>query len=228
MALAPVEALMNSIQGYVDRKYPGWNPDAALRYLPIMEHLDRSFPGRVLDVGSAGEGRSLYWGRKVFEVDLRLCPRSDRDGLSLITGSGLALPFKDGCFDAVVSSDVIEHLRPEDRPRFLSEMIRVAQREFVLGVPCGLASHRAEEDVDRIYRKKNGESHAWLREHLAFGLPEENRLGEEIRSSARQQGKGASMRIQGNTNLRLWKWIFSQYFARGPRAARLIRCGCLL
>jgi SAM-dependent methyltransferase len=223
MAPAPREALLKRIRSYIDRRYPGWNLDAALRYLPVAEHLDSSDAARVLDVGSAGEGLSLYWKRKVFELDLRIRRRTERESLCPVAGSGLALPFRNGSFDVVVSLDVLEHLRPEDRPTFVSEMIRVAQRECVLGVPCGLASHRAEEEVDRIYRQKNGESHLWLREHLLYGLPEADRLSEEIRSCARGQGKGACVRIQGNTNLRLWKWLFRQYFAGGPRTARFIR-----
>lgn len=41
------------------------------------------------------------------------------------------LPFKDGQFDAGISSDVLEHLMPEDVPRAVSEMSRVVKRHMV-------------------------------------------------------------------------------------------------
>jgi SAM-dependent methyltransferase len=41
------------------------------------------------------------------------------------------LPFEDGAFDLAYSSSVIEHIAPERRPRFASELRRVARGWYV-------------------------------------------------------------------------------------------------
>ena len=45
-------ALRKQIQEYIENRYPKWNLDAALRYLPVAAHLERSGAEQVLDVGS--------------------------------------------------------------------------------------------------------------------------------------------------------------------------------
>ncbi len=49
-------------------------------------------------------------------------------------GSVLALPFPDGSFDTLVSTDCLEHLAPEDVARALVEMHRVCRRNLFLCV----------------------------------------------------------------------------------------------
>ncbi|MEW6443336.1 MAG: methyltransferase domain-containing protein [bacterium] len=224
------DSLFEAIHRRIERRYPGWNPDAALRYLPVAQALGRSGPAaRVLDVGSAGEGLSRYWDGTAFELDLRMPQGPGEAGPSRrrVLGSGLALPFRDGAFDAVVSSDVLEHLAPEDRPSLVGEMLRVGRRQIVLAVPCGQASREAEAEVDRVHRDRHGPSHAWLEEHLRHGLPDEEDVLHAIRSRALALGKEASIRVEGNTNLALWRWLFRRYFGAGPRGARLMRDGLL-
>jgi hypothetical protein len=216
-------AFVKLIQGHIDRKYPKWNLDAALRYLPVAQHLSHSTPKGVLDVGSAGAGLSLYWGHKTIGLDLQIDPAEVGPVTTPIKGSGSALPFRDQSVDVVVSSDVLEHIPPEDRTQVLSEMLRVASKEVVIAVPCGRASHLAEIEVNDIYRNKTGASHPWLKEHLLYGLPEASALEEEIRSIASRSGRAVSVVVKDNTNLRVWRFLFRYYFGGGPRTARLIR-----
>ncbi|WP_164487422.1 methyltransferase domain-containing protein [Pseudomonas chlororaphis] len=49
-------------------------------------------------------------------------------------GSVLSLPFTDGQFDTVVSTNCLEHLRPEDVPTALREMYRVSARYVFLQI----------------------------------------------------------------------------------------------
>jgi len=79
-------------------------------------------PRRLLDVGSA-DGPSVSWMRgdhERFAVDLD--PRGLTPG-SGICASAVALPFRDGSFDAVGAFDVIEHCRSEDE--VVAELSRV-------------------------------------------------------------------------------------------------------
>lgn len=216
-------ALSGALQAHIEGRFRGWNLDAALRYLPIASYLDRHRAKTVLDVGSGDRGLSLYRRRRTIALDLRLETVSPSALLCPVRGSVLALPFPDRSVDAVVCSDVLEHLAPGRRPEALSEMVRVAQRHLILGVPCGPLAERAERSVNRLHAERTGEPHAWLREHLAHGLPAVETLAVQIRSAADSHGRRADLEVAKNVNLRLWRWLYRRYVGGGPRTARLIR-----
>jgi len=217
------DALRKRCKGYIDSRYPNWNLDAALRYLPIAEHLNRSDMNQVLDVGSGGAGLSLYWGRKTIALDLSITAPLAASLTVPVIASATALPFRDRSIEVIVSADVLEHLPRSDRTRMLSEMIRVSSSQVILAAPCGRRAHMAEVDVERIYREKKGAPHPWLREHLAHGLPDEAEVQESLRSLARQDCRMARIQVQKNTNLRLWHWVFRCYSGGGPRTSHFIR-----
>jgi len=217
------DILRKRVQGYIDTRYPNWNLDAALRYLPVAEHLTRSGAQQVLDVGSGGAGLSLYWGRRTIALDVSLPHALQGSLIRPVLGTATTLPFRDRSIEVIVSCDVLEHIPRADRLEALSEMLRVARRQVIRAAPCGRLAQQAEEEVAQVYREKTHEDHPWLREHLDHGLPDATELETTIRSLAEAQGRPASIQIQKNTNLRFWKWVFRHYFGGGPRKARLIR-----
>lgn len=84
-----------------------------------------SLRGRVLDVGAGGNELATTYEEYVPEsgeylaVDVEPAPGID------VVGDGGELPFADDCFDAVVLSAVLEHLRPTSVPDVLDEAYRV-------------------------------------------------------------------------------------------------------
>ncbi len=101
----------------------------ALRVLPPVAGWS------VLDVGcGTGTGLVPYveagcsaTGVEVSPVmfDKAMARLGDRAGLHLTDGE--ALPFEDGAFDLVLTSMVLHEIPAEARPRFVSEMARVAR-----------------------------------------------------------------------------------------------------
>lgn len=214
--------LLGPIKGYIDSRYPQWKLDAALRYLPVADHLKRSGHCQVLDVGPGDLGLSQYWGCPTIGVDLSV-PACWRESLMQpVLGSGAALPFKDRSMDAVVCVDVLEHIPEENRSKVISELIRVSGRDLILAVPCGDSSQRTDSKLEEVFERKTGTLHPWLREHLAYGLPEAGALAEEILSLARKQGRTAHTREKKNVNLVFWHGAYHLYFAGTPKIQRLI------
>lgn len=100
-------------------------------------------PGRILDVG-CGMGalvrELLKQGADAYGIDVSPIATASCNRFTpgrFHAGSVLALPFPDGSFDTLISTDCLEHLAPEDVPRALHEMHRVCRRNLFLCVATG-------------------------------------------------------------------------------------------
>lgn len=112
--------------------------------------LERWRPESVLDVGC-----SLGWTVEFFgmhgvravgvDVSRVAVQRGRRMGRDVRVGSAAALPFEDGAFDVVLSTDCLEHLRPEDARGSVHELARVARRGVAIKV-------NPREDRNRLWK----------------------------------------------------------------------------
>jgi ubiquinone/menaquinone biosynthesis C-methylase UbiE len=96
--------------------------------------------GSVIDIG-CGEGflvaELLALGIDAFGLDISavVVGRSNsRWPGRFFEGSVLSMPFTDGSFDIVVSTDCMEHLAPADVPKALREMYRISSRYVFLQI----------------------------------------------------------------------------------------------
>ncbi len=134
----------------------GWSRGMRTMSAALLDPIAATRPTwRILDVG-CGTGATLAWlrrfpGASIVGLDysadaLRFC-QSTRNR-ALVQGSALELPFPDGSFDLVVSTDVLQHLPNPDGDRVaLRETYRVLDRggyvyirtnsRFGLGSPSG-------------------------------------------------------------------------------------------
>lgn len=160
------------------------------RHLAVINELERLRAERplmsVLDFGGAdgalGRALDLYGLADHYEVtvaDIDLSQATLRRpirALASIDPDG-KLPFADGSFDVVASSDVFEHIPPEARPRWATELHRVSRGGQVHTMPCDSADGRfASTAADRRfaawYTNRFGEPERWTEEHLAMGTPQ--------------------------------------------------------
>jgi hypothetical protein len=151
-------------------------PDTIERHLIVAELLGA--PARVLDIGGLpGQLNRYLPASKVVSANVS----EPTDVLIPVD----RLPFTDASFTATTSLDVLEHVPPDGRARFVSEMLRVTEQRSVLCCPLGSPEHDAlEAEVDAFYREITGDGHPWLREHLQYGLP----TLESIRSAFEEAG----------------------------------------
>ena len=100
----------------------------------------------ILDVGCGG-GRHYFCNYgKVVGIDpvLELLQIAKTIYDEVYHASALALPFADGSFDYVVSSDVIGHIPAEDKDKLFAEMYRVLK-------PSGRTVHVIETDANNCW-----------------------------------------------------------------------------
>lgn len=186
-------------------EYPGavWTAfDRYSRYGALARALRASLgPGRwrVLDVGDGSGHLSAFDdGLDAVALDLHM-PPDPLPGAVRVVGDGARLPWADGTFDAVVSSDTLEHVPPGARPAFVAELGRVSRDMVVLAAPFdtpGVAG--AEELVRRFALLATSRPQEQLEEHLEHGLPD-----LDVTREAMAVG-GAEVVAAGNGNLFDW------------------------
>jgi hypothetical protein len=159
-----------------------WQPDKWDRLLTVAELAGPH--GRVLDVGGRGrELGSLLGADRVTSLNVA-------EPADVVVPAG-PLPFPDGAFGVVTSSDVLEHIPPAARPGHVAELVRVASHRVVLGVPCGSPQKRAaERELAAWLAQHHGARLAFLDEHLAHGLP----APEEVLAWARAAAPDGTVR----------------------------------
>lgn len=138
-------------------------PDTWERHLIVADLVGA--PAQLVDVGGLpGQLESFLPSTRVLAVNVT-------EPADLIVEPE-RLPFADATFEASTSLDVLEHILPPDRARFVAEMLRVTSRRAVLCCPLGTPEHEAaEHEIQEWYRSVAGSDHPWLAEHLGHGLP---------------------------------------------------------
>ena len=153
----------------------------------------------VLDVGGGtGLLRRFLPRARVTLVDV--VPGGAEGDLAL--GDGSRLPLRDAAVDAVCAFDTLEHVPPPRRDDFVRECARVARSWVVLAGPyADPAVAAAEQELDGFLKETLSLEHAFLREHLDYGLPERAHSEELLRAA------GARVVAVGHGNLELWQTL---------------------
>ncbi len=162
----------------------------------VVELITEGIRARILEVGAGSSPlRQLLADHLVIQLD----DAPGVGGLDL-RSSAFHLPFAKETFDLVVCTDVLEHVRPENRPAFLSEIHRVASRVVVLGFPQNSPLVREADRLLYEYIKSvKGFEYAFLREHLENGLPEPSEIRAILQPMAEE--------ILEFQNANLYSWL---------------------
>jgi hypothetical protein len=151
----------------------------AARFFPILQELKHQLPadGELLEVGSGSLGLGEFWNRSFVGCDVSFTTRPVNH-MRAVMCSGAQLPFRDRTFDAVVVSDVMEHVAPVLRKTIVDESLRVSRRLVLFGYPCGQAASELDRKLYRDYHNKQLVAPAWLEEHMLHPFPDDSLFAE--------------------------------------------------
>ena len=158
--------------------------DQYQRYRMVADLInnERSKPVmNILDIGSGPVDISeLLPDDKITRLDTE-----SGNETGYICGSALDMPFRSGSFDMVISCDMFEHIRPDERETFLNELDRVSGEMFIIACPfSGPEIEEAEALVNSFHKDLFGDEHKWLVQHRENGLPSLERLRTWISSKS--------------------------------------------
>lgn len=196
-----------------------------LSYVNLLRrHLGRARGGRILDIGcGGGHGEALRYGaREVVGLDLSL--HSLRCASALYPGtvqaSAARMPFPDGHFDAVISSNFLGHVPFEEKDAVFGEMTRVLRRG-------GIMLHQLETS-------SNGAIFRFARRNPDFYQEQivdlDGHVGLELPSEALERFRRAGLRVSWARPDFVWYFYpqgeslkrFDNPYARSNRALRLL------
>jgi len=192
-------------------------PNVALRYHPVASYIKKSGlkDPSILEVGSGSIGITRYLRQKVTGIDIRFSgPKTGY--LEEVTGSALELPFEDESFDFAIALDVLEHMPPSDRAKVISEMMRIAKRSVIVGIPSGSAAENWEEKAREFCERKinriKDESKKrillqrsnFLREHSQNGLPQESEILSHIQKTTKLFSRASKIKVVKNQSVLVW------------------------
>lgn len=178
---------MNATEVY---EYLSLGPDAFSRFFICKEILKKTFnqkPIKLLDVGGNSKYfyQSLELDKLPYELSvIDILPPSLKDSHNhYIQGDATKMELADNSFDAVVSMDVLEHIRDSKKTSFLRECYRVAKDLVVIAAPFDTSEHdQAEKMANDYYRHLHGQDHPWLLEHFQQNKPKKLTVESELKS----------------------------------------------
>ncbi len=139
--------------------------EAAARYRALVGLTERHVPrGRALNLGIGGGGvergfLNRGWTVASLDPDAGAVDRLRVEGIDARQGYAQAMPFESNMFDAVVVSEVLEHIPDDVRPNVIAELRRVLR---VDGILVGTVPFREElSDQKTICPACGNTFHRW-------------------------------------------------------------------
>jgi hypothetical protein len=199
----------------------------AARYFPLLSELSEFLDGehRVLEIGSGSLGLGQFYRHTFVGCDINFATKPRKPMLPVIS-SATRLPFPSQSFDAVISSDVMEHMPPQQRESLIAEALRVARKKAVFCFPCGSLAHAIDRQLLADYRLSNIEPPVWLLEHMQHPFPDADLFGslpKEWRVTTRvNESLRFHLRIMRMEMKPAWHYVFRAAIVSMPGILRRI------
>ncbi len=143
----------------------------------------------------------------IIYLDIEL-PEELKNSEKYIQGDASDMKFDDNEFDVVVALDVFEHIIPERRDAFISELYRVSKKAFIICAPFSSEEVVvAENNCNNIFKMFFGINYIWLEEHKNLELPSFEKLINYL------DVKNIGFEQFSHGDINLWQRLLNVHFA---------------
>lgn len=191
--------------------------DQAIRFGAILAQPEFQGAGNLLEVGSGSRGITAFLKEPVIGVDVKFVGQLSPN-LTPLKASATDLPFRNGSFDRVVCSDMLEHLESHQRKIAIMELLRITKGTLFLAFPCDDAARRMDRRLSSIYKSFGVKTPDWLEDHLHKVIPDSETIRQALieQHAAHREISGESALMHFLVSLltsmkilnRLWEKIF--------------------
>jgi len=162
--------------------------DQAIRWSLIEKHLP-SAPLSIFEVGCGSGEFLLHLTAKGYttsgcepQTDV-LSYKAELKNL-VIQANGTAIPLPADSVDCTVSSDVLEHVQPGDRRKFIQEMLRITKPGGFIVCTVWVRLTLSFRLMGCLYLLRWGRLPAWYIEHITIRPPTLSEISDLLREGA--------------------------------------------
>ncbi|HUT53881.1 MAG TPA: class I SAM-dependent methyltransferase [bacterium] len=140
--------------------------------------------------------------------DVTVLDKVEAKAPGYVQADAAAMPFPDKHFDAAIGLDTLEHVAPDRRAAFISELARVARSFVIIAAPFrSEAVQSADRAIFEFIRAHAGYEQPFLKEHLGLGLPDLDATRD------RMAALGLDLHVLPNGRLDRWLFMMASYYA---------------
>jgi hypothetical protein len=137
-----------------------------------------------LDIGGYSSGHHGYWWNRLASGSrVTANRRSVKEERPDVWADGQNLPFNARSFPVACTTDVLEHMPKEQRPKLLAECMRVAEFRILLLFPYLSRANQLFESELEERLAMHGDRMLGLSEHRIFGLPDPQTIVSQFNST---------------------------------------------
>jgi hypothetical protein len=186
-------------------------PDGFSRYYSISRILSAAFGKKLVDVLDVGgdskwmyeflNDAGLYFKLRI--VDTRL-PDFKNPNIDYVKADFFKLDPKDYSADAVINTDVLEHIPRDLKVPFVRKCVEFTSTIAIFSAPQddpGVTL--SEHTINNLTKKATGKQQRWLKEHFEFGKPDPQTVEQTVKSF------GYPYMIVNTNNLDNWLLSFA-------------------
>jgi hypothetical protein len=188
------------------------SPDGSGRFITVGRILDLLYSKEsqnvsILDVGGGSEYVSIVLSNLISNyklTSLDIIPRPLNFKGEYIQADATNMSIDPNSYDAVITTDVLEHIPNDKKDDFISECIRVARDYVIIAAPFDT---EGVDDVERATNDFNkilfNEDQAWLAEHFDNKKPNIEHTVDFI------EKLGYRAEVIGGNNI--YSWLFTTH-----------------
>lgn len=218
-----------NLKNFFNKFYLSQQTGEALKYAPVVSEINKRklTNPKILEIGYSSLGIIPYLKTQIDAIDINfLKPKKNLLNKNKVDEE--KFPFKANSYDVSISVDVLEHISPKSREKYVYEILRVTKKLAIISIPCGQASQDQDRQLHNYWNKIFKKNNKYLEQHVKNSLPTTDEILVYIDKSKRLLGRNAKVKSYPNLNLFVRNILMRTWITKNKYSYYLYMKGYLL